>query len=685
MQRTVTWLTRDSPASLLNPLGPEVMSSTGTWLWPFDRAAHGRDQWKFGLAVFPLFLFFSNFWQPNFIDIVGGDSSLTFAMQYAFSNIDELIGQGIHTTGRWSILYWNNYWPDTYLLYVLGHALVVAIPYSLLLRNLGSSRAPLWLALALTVLFALILARSTDARFLLVAATTIWTVPDFRERRSDPLLLGSLAVLALAAHVKATFLAVAIAVGVGIAIREILARRFPVHAVWLLSWFVGWAAVGGIGWTDIEIYVTHGLFSNEGYGDLFFDPARAWPMVAIIVGGLIAMAGVAQTYRTRGWDGLVPMVLWSFLLFVAFKTAVIRPDGQHLLRFTLLIVSLAILAFAASQSLLLATERVVVGRWGLAALGICLAAGVTLLTAFPRLSPVILQQLAAKSSNLVDELHHVANFFGGKMPQLHTQAKALVRDRTPLPVVSGPVAFYGIAGSSVPLSYDMDVRFLPILAPSEVWSASALARNVAYVRDPAAPRHLLLLTSQFLDGVSVAIAENYAPVSVHGPFLLMERRATPPALTGRVLQEQSVHWGEAVSVPKQEGRITILEYDFSRSLLGRLLSTVYRSVPVRLEMMNEKGEAVLTLALARSVGLGGIVVSPTPSSMEEVANILSRGCRESAPDEGPTMLRFVAGDSRDWLFSAAIGEALLEKDVRIRLYSLGVRSAGPDSGATACK
>ena len=633
------------------------------------------------ILSFVPFLYFSNFWLPDFIDTQEADHSLNYMGHYIFSHFDTFAGLGIHTTGRWSILYWNFYWPDTYRLYVAGHALVVALPYVLLLRILVENGLRLWLFPPLALLLAFLLARSIDARFLVVAAVVLWTIPDFRSRRSGALFLVSITVLALTAHVKATFLMVAIVVGLGIAALEIMARRPPIHLLWLLAAFAGWAAVAGFGWADIRVYLDHGLNSNEGYSALFFKPeSLAIALVTFVVTGVAALVVVAL-YIRRGLRGFVIMALWGVLLLVAFKAASVIPDGQHLYRLYILVATMALLALVASPAFARLPRARGIARHGTTAVVAGVLVVIAAVAGLPNLRDVTAGVLATKRDDVEQELRHFANFLDGEsLPAMHEEAAARVRERNALPDIQEPVAVYGVTGYTVAIAHGLDFRALPILAAFEVWSEAGLRRNLSYLESSAAPTYLLFHLIYSPVAVYQAILRHYEPVSLHDRFLLLKRRTQPIKLVRQPVQQISADWDVPFDVPLAAAdALTVVEYDFAYRPAGTLLSLLYRNIPVRLVMTAADGRTVRQEPLTRGLGSGGLVLSPQAVSPEQVANATAWGCRGA--DRGPEIrqLRLKPGLDEDWLFSGTVWRHLLADKPTIRIYSWA-----PEYGIRPC-
>jgi hypothetical protein len=631
------------------------------------------------LCLWPLFFFLSNMWAPDFIDTEGGDHSMMFSAHYAFTNLDRLAGTGIHTTGRWSILYWNLFWPGTYLFYIVGHAVVTAVPFALLVRNVQRNDLTLWGSTALLILLALCLARSTDGRFLAVAAVAIWTAPSFQERRTDPLFLLALLILALAAHVKATFLLIAMVTAVGTAVLEITDRRAPFHALALVLFFFAWMAIGGIPWADVQLYVLHGLSSNEGYGALFFEPGEAVPTILAVAILAFATAVILGAYWRSGWQGFVRVVMWAVLLFVAFKTASVRPDGQHLWRLLMLIAVLAVVGLSTTnrftQALASLTRptrvRVVAVVVAVIAIGSAAASDRIRLAAgeFARVKTVAV----AEQYDLLSRF-----LWGDGLVGRHEAAVARVRGRVPLPMIPGSVGAYGIGGTSIPLSYHLDVGFLPILAPYEVWSAGALRRNREHLAGPRSPDGLLVNGIYSADGVFQTILENYKAAFAQGRTIYFERRSSPLRLIRKSETDLNATWGQSFAIPSPGNGLVVVEYDFEYSLLGRLVAAAYRTVPVSLDTTAD-GRLVRSQLLAREVGRGGLIVSPVALDAEETAGMVSWGCLNPNRGRIADELRLVAGNPSDWLMKPSVARWLFKDYSRVIVYSVR-----PEGGATAC-
>lgn len=644
--------------------------------------------------LYVLFLYMSKMWPPHFIDMESGDYSLMFINHYVFPRAADLAGLGTNTTGRWSILIWNVYWPETYWLHVLGHVFVATIFFLYLHRWLRAANAPGWAGVALTLALALALARSVDVRFLLLAALVPMALPDLSHRRTSGLLLLLLVAVGLSAHVKGTFLLAAIACFVFLLGMELHNRRLPLNAAALLLAFFGWMTVAGIPW--MEAWRQFALVQASGgtYGELFSGPMS--PVLSALV--ILCMGGagliVVVTNVTKGLPGYLHIAIWGVLLFLIFKTSAVLPTGQHYIRWVLFLICVAIMFTArywdrAGPAL----ERVLGNhsfRFGTTAL---VLAALVVAAVLPEARAKMRTRAQDKVELMSRELRHlgamVSSLAGGPdLAETHRAAVQRVRERTPLPVLPGPVGIYVNALATVPMAHDFKLRPLPVLNLDEGWTRMTIRENLAYLAGPSAPPYMLVRADGSADHVMLAIFEYYAPLSIHeslegddarfvvnGSFLLLRRRAEGTRVVHRLAGEAVLRWNEAVESPATGGdEFLVAEYAYRPTRLAKLLGFVYRPPVAAIEMLDDTGAVMRRRRLAAEVGPDGVVVSPYYSrNVQELAGA-ARWSSDGQP-RGPIThsVRFVAGtrSGPDWLYGSQVQRWFAPTiDVRFRALRL---------------
>ena len=627
--------------------------------------------------LYALFLYMSKMWTPNFIDVVSGDYSLMFINHYVFPRAADLAGLGTNTTGRWSILLWNLYWPETYWLHVLGHVFVATIFFLHLHRWLRAANAPGWAGVALTLALALALARSVDVRFLLLATLVPMALPELSRRRTSGLLLLLLVAVGLSAHVKGTFLLAAIACFVFLLGMELHNRRLPLNAAALLLAFFGWMTVAGIPW--MEAWRLFALVQASGgtYGELFSGPMS--PVLSALV--ILCMGGVGLivvvTNVTKGPPGYLHIAIWCVLLFLIFKTSAVLPTGQHYIRWVVFLICVAIMLTARHWDRAGPALERALGqrsfRFGTAAL---VLAALVVAAVLPEARAKMRVRAQDKVELMSLELRHlgamVSSLAGGPdLADTHRAAVQRLRERTPLPVLPGPVGIYVNAMATIPMAHDLKLRPLPILNLGEGLARATIRQIQDYLAGPSAPPHMLVRADGGEDNVLLTIFEHYAPLSTYesmdvdnGPFvvnssfLLLGRRAEGTRVERRPAGEAVLRWNEVVEVPTIGGdEFMVAEYAYHPTRLAKLLGFVYRPPVAAIEMLDDTGAVTERRRLAAEVGPDGVIVSPHFSSNVHAMAAAARWSSDGQP-RGPLThsVRFVAGadSGPDWLYGSQV-------------------------------
>lgn len=631
--------------------------------------------------LYLFFVFLSKMWVPAFIDTTEGENALMFVNHYIFPRVDQFAGLGLHTTGRWSILIWNLYWPETYWIHVLGHIFLVTIPFVMMQRWLTQAHAPMWSRVILTLLLGMVVARSPDEKFLLIAALLPMVLPDFSRQRTTIGFLVVLAAVALAAHVKGTFVMAGLVSLAFVASMEVLKRRLPVNALALIAFFFGWMMVAGIGWGDTQIFVTQALTGGRSYGELWSQPA---PLLLFVV-NVVCMSAVALVIVARGLRegaaGWMVAAYWCLLLFLVFKTSAVRHDGLHYIRWILFLVSVGILYGARNWAVIQAPlDRMFKMRAVRIVAPAGLAMGVAAVLGLVLLRPGIRDKIDDKLDHTIAEARHVGDMLlglagGEALQDRHLAAVARVRERVAFPPVTEALGMYAGSFFTIPLAHDIYALPLPILTPVEVWSQSSLDLNRSYIEGPAAPPYMLVTSSSTTDNVLLSIVARYTPVWAQDRLLLLRKRDSPVRLARRPVGEATLRWNEVDEIPAVKGdEVTVAEYRFEPTLLAKLLGFVYRPPLVTLEMLAANGEVIRRQTLASDLGPVGEIISPFFSRTVGEISAATRWAEAGEARGAQThAIRFVTGwkGFHDPIYSQAIAERLFAPTVKVRYIAVG--------------
>jgi hypothetical protein len=150
------------------------------------------------------------------------------------------------------------------------------------------------------------------------------------------------------------------------------------------------------------------------------------------------------------------------------------------------------------------------------------------------------------------------------------------------------------------------------------------------------------------------IFREYAPVQGRGNVLLFRKRSTPLTAETRLLREQSVRWGDWVSVPAAEDGALRVGVQVTRSWAGELRRLAWKEGDTFVEYRFESGH-VRSHRLPIANAASGVWVAPYVASGASFHREVSRGFARGAEERTPgsvSAIRFVAEAA--WAYRAEL-------------------------------
>ena len=444
---------------------------------------------------------------------------------------------------------------------------------------------------------------------------------------TQALLVVSLGWLSL---VKFTGLMETVTVVIVIAADNILRhRRFPwivpLLAASLLCFWVG----AGQRLTSIGPYILNSWRMTNGYtqammlsGENDMQDIGCFLLVAAL---LCALTGYMAWLRHR-FFGLLPLLGLVAFMFMSFKHGYVRCDWHE-------ITTMMGLALASMAGLAIAwpvTKRYVRPAGLLQLAVILVLTSSTLSSWFSR------EELPEQLVRTLD-IHRVLAPVKmlcepGYLQGAYETSLADVRDKYPLPSIEGGVDIYS-CNQAILFAYGLCYQGRPVLQSYSAYTPELAELNAAYLRSDHAPGNLLFgiepIDNHFPsleDGRSwPELLTRYDIKSAGdavGMYLLLSRSAVPREYHLTPLQNIQARFGEPASPPFATNGPVWAEIEINNSLVGNMLSTLYKPPMLLLTVSLRDGDQYdfcLVPAMARS----GFLLSPVIEDNRSFAALFS--------------------------------------------------------------
>jgi hypothetical protein len=205
----------------------------------------------------------------------------------------------------------------------------------------------------------------------------------------------------------------------------------------------------------------------------------------------------------------------------------------------------------------------------------------------------------------------------------YEEAKATIRSGAPVPALPGSVDIYTYDLSALLASNNQwDPR--PIMLSYNAMTPTLAKLNEQHLRDADFPDWVLfdLMTlgghlPSLDDGMSwPALLDNYTFVSYDGRFVVMRKKTHLHAVSNyqEVLQG-TFETGKAVDLPEMDS-LMFAEIDLKPTLLGKLLTAVFRPPQLHIALELENGEKRRYRVISNEM-VTGFLISPLVSNTNE--------------------------------------------------------------------
>ncbi len=581
-QRVVVFIALVASALLLIPFSP-YMPAPGldpSWAYALNVAVEkgfvfGRDLiFTFG----PLGSVYSGVYSPDTDTIMMVGSTL-YAVGFAIS-----LYFSAPTRRQW----WVLVLPVVVCLFVLRDALFVSMPFFLLLSVLRATQ-------------------SVDGACRLAPTRGV---------------IGGLAIATLALGIgpiiKGSFSGVVLPVG-GLTFLLLLICSIPAalgYAAVALIGMVGSWVLSGQSLADLPTFLlaqgpiisgyTNAMSLGGPGGSVAYFLVTAAAVFCIFTGAL---------WKSFGKRAFFPVLAIAFTLFVAFKAGFVRQDNH-------VFISLGVLLLLTYGVSLYARPRYVVGLWIMVCF-VWYAVGSTVY----KLDGHFFQQ------KVLDRVLRTAEGIKNRIvrPEIFSEEyiKAVdeIREKHTLPAVQGKVDLYPTELSAI-FANGMDWSGRPVPQSYSVYDPVLNAKNADHLRSSRAPDTVFYamnaidgrFPSQEDSGSMLELLAGYSVQGVDSSYALLKRHTGPRTVSLETKSTVSVQGKFGESIALDTTRPVWMRLEIRPTVLGQLVSTVFRLPQVQIEVNLENGIS-FRKRLIPKMAEAGFIVSPYLESPTDFVNL----------------------------------------------------------------
>ena len=618
------------------------------------------------------------------------DDAYIQMLHFAFGERTQFGRDIVFTFGPWGFLY-GGYHPATHWISVVVWAVLAAVFWWAAWRVVTHFfKNPLicWLWMMAVIGLASISPFLTIDVRLTAWPLLLLLLHFFVEERPFSLIQATLAAsLSLLSLIKHSIFIIAVVTVLIVAADNLFRqRRFP----WIVLAFAGgifffWV-LAGQQLTGFGVFLCGASEIISGYTEAMMrwqptdkvDVLRYWE-VAI---ALCVLVGYVA-YEQHRLFGLLPLLGFVFIVFVAFKHGYVRHDEHEIPATNLLL--LAALLWLPVAWCIVSQKR----RWLAPAvlLPLIFATPLALLSleryANGGLVSVLAQQLTARNLSASTKIFHE-----DRQQSLCSYDANLANSRTGLPnlQVHGSTDVYPLSKTPA-LASGLTCRPRPIFQSYSAYTPKLAEMNAAHLRSDRAPDHILFdvwtidgrVAAQD-DGLSwPELLTRYDVTGMTGQYVLMKKSVTPRQYQLTPIGETVASFDERIQIPSMIGGPIWVRIDIRRSLYGKIVAMLYRPPRVLLTLFTRSGRASggrLLPGEARA----GFLLSPVVENRQSFFALASTNWQHELSDLEVVSARITAGDGK------AVASQYESPAVRVRFYHLDFQrpeSAGQSFQANA--
>ena len=586
--------------------------------------------------------------------------------------LNEVIGQNvqfgqdlIYTYGPYGLLQYPKYFPDTYRYLIAGRFFVGAAIgvglFKIALYCWGRHRKSALFLLPL-LLFGANVGMSPDSLFTFLVAIPL--VVYFYIDRENPSasLFFLVAAAAFVSLVKQTFLVLSVTLMLLIAIDQLFyRRRIPQLLIAYVSCLLAFWLLAGQQLGGFAAYLINGAQIVKGFSATMGWPGGSmvdvflYPLSVALFFGLV----LREAWGRKTRFDLLPVVGLALVLFLTFKGSFVLQDRHHELQAALTTVPVACLYSAVLW------PRIEPYRWRVKRFKTVLPVVLVAWVLMAANAHYILSRYAyvdipsvegpnaevplvraekpnyywAAVTHTAQTLTEAATVLAGRqnLQPLYERSIADIRADNPIPELSGTTDLYP-NDTAVVFAHGLPYQPRPVIQSFSAYTAELAKLNAAHLRSPNAPENILFDVGGIMrrfpssdDGFSwPELLTRYDIRDVSGKYVVMKRRQTPREYSLTVADARTSQVNEWTALPKRVADSPIwMQIDMHPTLLGRLMSILFRLPPLYMELEMPNGDAETYRVLA-DVMQAGQLISPMVTEQEDFVDLATHRWNKTA-------------------------------------------------------
>ncbi|MFM0395399.1 hypothetical protein [Paraburkholderia phytofirmans] len=372
----------------------------------------------------------------------------------------------------------------------------------------------------------------------------------------------------------------------------------------------------------------------SGYTEAMSYPGPAGAVVFYAIASLIVVACIWRSWKLPLPFRVIATLGALLYLFVSFKAGFIRQDAHTIIGAgALLLVTI----WAAS----LVNAR--------AAITLLLISALCAYSALPKTYPLrALRDVSIDSyRSMVGAALHPPT--ADDLRAAFRAANQAIAAQTPLPTIQGTVDIYPVDLSAI-FANDLAWSGRPVFQSYSAYTPALEAANAQHLLGATAPDTIFFDISP-IDGRLAALDEasswpilrsRYTVSEIGRRFVVMKRRSTAAPGEPSLLSEGTFSLSAPIAVPRSDQPV-VAKVGITQSLLGRMLSTVFRSPIMQVELTLDNG-TVVTRRYIPAMGTNGFVISPFVESNESFVRMAQDGANQLRVKS----VRFVSDKPQFW-------------------------------------
>lgn len=407
-----------------------------------------------------------------------------------------------------------------------------------------------------------------------------------------------------------------------------------------------------------------GYFINQmpiisGYANAMSSKAGVYELIAYLVCALLL---IVATYRFIDRSRLVITVMAAFYMFLCLKAGFIRGDGHVLEAAFALILFAYFLSLYRPNSESASLFALCLAVWWVTSNGHIDVAPTTMAGRF-------FGAVRASAHGIHTRLMSGRKEFDAGL----AKTKREMREEAQFPTTPGDADVYSVSLSTL-FAHGIKWKPRPILQSYSVYTPRLADLNNDHLRDAGPSRVFFSLYPidnrypSLEEGESwLTLMSHYRPSGVVKSFAVLDRSPAPqPVSLSEPLKTEPMALGNYIGVPST-GSPIYAKIDVQPTLFGKLLSLVYKSPELHLDLIYADGRTV-TYRYIAGMGQTGFILSPTISTSVEFLALQSPNWKDYLGTKMPVSIK-ISGDKGT--------RFAWKKDVSVQMYSISMQ-ANPD-------